>query len=112
MDLIGIIEDVSHLAPEQKEYPHHTQTGEHLYVKALFFVTDHNQENEPLRLLSVRIPKYTSIFRLREVLGQIEDSIREVYGEPMPAGVCLVRKEGENQWIARKKIPTLNVLYV
>jgi len=111
-----IVEDMSYLIEStEREGTHYSQTGNPIRVKVLFLVTVSPTEAEnpeyPFKHIFVKIPKHYPIYRVRPLLVQTEESIKEIYGKCVRIGF-LIQKNAEGDWEFSRQLPNNEVLYV
>lgn len=116
-----VVEDMSHLAdgfvPEGSGEHPSQKNSRPIKVKLLFFVTlaeddPYRTDDTPCKLVSVRVPKGTPIYRLRMLIGHIERELRSIYHEAQRTQAILEADENSDRWSLSFNLPMYGVTYV
>ncbi len=108
-----MIEDMSYLIESgetEKQDAHYSQEGTAMRVKVVFCVPTPDDE-DPLKLVTIKIPRYFPIYRQRDLIDHAKKGLTEIYGDAKQVGV-LAQKEGSSTWETSWKVPTFNVVYI
>ncbi len=109
-----IIEDMSYLIDvDNRDVTHYSQEGDMIKVKVLYIVADtpEDQAAYPFRHVSIRIPRYYPIYRVRTLLVKAEETLKDIYGLCIRVGF-LVQPNGEGPWKLMKQLPVNEVVYL
>jgi len=131
------VEDMSYLTDQftspkvNDEAPHASQkAGKPIHMKLLFAVPHpaikENIEqpglidtpemeyvkDEPIRIVSVNVPKGTPIYRVRNLVRYCEGELRQIFGVCKRVNFVLIKAEESDSWEHSFDLPMYGVTYV
>jgi len=128
------VENFSHLAStfhhRDEEYRdvdgfHPSQKGSRRIKLVLLFlipaaITDEvnvlpEEEQHPEllpRIASVRVPRGTPIYKVRNLIKYLEKQLSEIYGKASRLNFILTCEDGSENWSYEHELPTYDVVYV
>ena len=111
------MENMSHLSALWPDYQgeegtHHTQGGRPTKLILLFWTRSQEGHKAPMRLVSVRVPKGTPIYKVRSLINFIEHELYDMYGYGQRANMVLVGDELSTEFRLDRNLPVSGVTYV